>query len=279
MTNDLRRRIEKAALESRLGLDVVARDMLQARLLSALFTGNVRREVVLKGGLAMRAAYGSVRHTSDVDLQTGSEIPVSRIRALVREALQGALESGIVENPVVSEPKQTDTVQRWKVNGTLTGGGSQISMTVEVSRRGMPDDSDVARFAMQGPDGGTAVFVDAVTPQAMAAGKVDALLAPNRVAVRDLYDLHLLVAMQVTPKPEALMRRGRDAVAGGLTDLWAKIELMTWEMARDELLPTLPDAVASALDEDAWDDMRLRTGEAVAGWLETAVAACPNPAP
>lgn len=270
---DLLSQLSRESRENRVALDILARDVLQSRFLSALFASTMRHELILKGGLAMRAVHGSVRYTKDVDLQTGPEFSPSRIRGLVQHAIDEALASGLLVESQVTSPKSTPTTQRWKVNGTLAEGGSHVHMTIEISRRGLPDPSLVSSiaYAPSFDDGTKAVYLETYSPQALAATKVDALLAPNREAVRDVFDLfHLAIEMRVDPPTHLLKRLGKDAIAQALADLWPKIETMTWERCKDELLPSLPARAAAEIDEIEWDAMRMRTESAVRGWLEQA---------
>ena len=118
----------------------------------------------------------------------------------------------------------------------------------------------------------SAVYVETYSPTTLAASKVDALLSSNRVAVRDLFDLYrLAIEMRVDPPTHMLKRLGKDVIAQALADLWPKIDQMTWELARDELLPNLPRQIAEKIDEIEWDAMRMRTEEAVRGWLGLAL--------
>ena len=59
-------------------------------------------------------------------------------------ALQG---SGLTQTSI-SEPKQTDTVARWKISGR-TSTGEDLHLTVEVSRRGIHDLGHVVKIPVQ----------------------------------------------------------------------------------------------------------------------------------
>lgn len=266
--------INRLAREEQVTKDVIVRDMLQSRFLSALFAGTLKREFALKGGLAMRAAFGSRRYTKDVDLQTAPEIPMARVRSMIESAIGEATGLGLLANVVVTAPKQTETVQRWKINGEMAEGGSKVNMTVEISRRGMPDKADVSRIAVapNGDGEDKTVFFESFSPTLLAASKTEALLSTNRVAVRDLFDIyHLVVTMRVDPPTHILKKLGPDALAQAMKEVWPKLEMMTWDLACQDLLPSLPRDEAAKLDEGEWDAMRLRTAEAVTDWLQRAM--------
>lgn len=60
-----------------------------------------------------------------------------------------------------------------------------------------------------------------------------------------------------------------------LTELWPKIESMSFDQFRSEVTPYLPLHVAQAIDEAAFDDMRLDVGTRVEQWLRAATGKTP----
>src|SRR3546814_16314014 len=64
------------------------REIMQARLLSAIFLRSVRHALVLKGGMALRATQGSLRMTTDIDLSTSTMVRNDRIRTIVRDSFR-----------------------------------------------------------------------------------------------------------------------------------------------------------------------------------------------
>ncbi len=274
-------RIDFQAVAGKLGLgdDHVVREVFQANLLSELFAQDVHREIVLKGGLSMRTAFGSRRLTKDIDLQSSQATAPARTASLVRQAIRRTLDLGLIDDAVVTAPKMTDTVQRWKVNGRV--GETRVNLTVELSRRGLPPTEHVAETRYDpDPDYGVKpVLVRTYSASAMAASKVAALLGQNRVAPRDLFDLDLLVTSEIEPPVGLLARMGEGALEKALTDLWDKVDLMDYAMARDALLDYLPAEEADRLDEGEWETMRLRTAAAVEGWLKEALELARTPAP
>lgn len=243
----------------------LTQELLQYQIVSALFARTVRHEVVLKGGLALRALYGSQRATQDIDLQQDSTTPLARLQRQMRAALKEALAGGLLRDPVITEPKQTDTVARWKVNGT-TAAGSHIHLTIEVSRRGLPPSEALAVQPMRSPEGtARGVLVDTYTPGALAATKVWAFLDTIRVAPRDLYDLDLLIRMEAVP-PKTMLAALRTPEARAR--LYEKSEAYTYALFRTQVLPHLPPGEASRWTEEVFETMKVRVTLAVAAWLE-----------
>jgi hypothetical protein len=282
------------------------RDALQSRILVEIFrdamegvstptdprTGaRAAPDFVLKGGLAMRAAHGSHRFTKDIDLDSPPSTDMHRAQALVRAAIKRAVAAAgaeVIENVVVTEPKQTETTLRWKVNGT-TPDGTPVNVTVEVSRRGGVPVDNIRPYAfptffglaslqpeslrgVDAPVPAPSLSVLAYDGQAMAANKTFALVSENRVAPRDLYDLDILIRAEVEAPIALISEKGPEAAQKALNELWSKLDIMTWSRFREEVLPYLSDDERSRHTEDSFEDMRIRVGERVQGWLEAAIA-------
>lgn len=259
--------VREIANRLNLGVDHVVRDLVQARFVAAVFT-QAAGDLVLKGGLAMRAMFGSSRYTKDVDLQANERLPIARVGSIVRQALNEAIGTGFLTDVTITAPKQTNTVQRWKVGGKV--GETDIHMTVEVSRRPMPPGNHVIMGQVTDSTGKTKP-VYSFSSSAIAAGKVAALVSPHRVAPRDVYDLDLLITTDVEPPIDLLMGMGREELTKALDQLWSKLELMPYEVASEALIQYLPRAEAGKLDEASWEERRIRTGETVELWIKEAL--------
>lgn len=113
----------------------LVREALQTRLLVELMSNAMHKELVLKGGMAMRAVHGSVRYTKDIDLDADERASKERIQGVVRRSIERAASSGLIANALVTAPKQTDTTLRSKITGTQANSTAPMHLTVEVSRR------------------------------------------------------------------------------------------------------------------------------------------------
>jgi predicted nucleotidyltransferase component of viral defense system len=159
------------------------------------------RPFAVKGGICLRFFHRSPRLSEDIDLDIGSKIQVNTLGKTVDGILQGqALQSSLVSAGVqqlnFSKPKQTETTQRWKVSLSI-GPDTVLSTKIEFSRRslknisrGIPDSELLHQYRLP-PF--AAPYYDA---DLMAAQKLEALAAPSRLAVRDLFDLHHLLTHQ-----------------------------------------------------------------------------------
>lgn len=246
-------------------------DLVQARLLGAIFSHSLRGEVALKGGFAMRVMAGSTRYTKDIDLAASPAFPARAVQSCICKAVGDLRNSGLVSNLSLTAPKQTDTTQRWKIQGTV--GSQEIHLTVEVSRRDRIDASDLktANYQPMPGSGLGSVAVACVSLPSLAAAKVDCLANPVREAPRDIYDLFLLIKMDVVPSPDALKAYGHGRLVQMRDMMWSKIEKMDYEEARAKLLGFLPADKAVELTEAVWDEMRLVVEERVRGWIDDAL--------
>src|SRR3546814_921891 len=164
---------------------MAARELVQARLLGALFSRTMRRGSWRKGVSAMRILAHGVRYTKDIDLASPDTVPAAAVRASIRAAIADLRASGILADFKVSEPKQTDTTLRWKIGGAI--GGTAINLTVEVSRRpGLPTDH-VQTVTWKPPEayGFGGIAVDSIDLQDLAVTKTAYLGARVREGTRD----------------------------------------------------------------------------------------------
>lgn len=257
------------------------KDLLQARFLSRLFArrvGHAAERMVLKGGVAMRVAHESFRHTKDVDLDADHDLSLASVQQVVRRAIKEATGGGWIENVFVSEPKQTGTTARWKIQGTLPSSQVVLHLTVEVSFRHTLQEGEVRRVALRQERGGT-VDIPVYTDEVLLLNKASALLSPHRDAPRDVVDLFILFQGGVSVTPQALKEHlGSERSSDELVrELWAKLESMDEARFQAEVLPNWdPDPSVSWAD---WSSMRLCVGEHLEALLSDGEAPPPARAP
>jgi predicted nucleotidyltransferase component of viral defense system len=97
------------------------------------------RLFAVKGGCNLRFFFKSVRYSEDIDLDV-QKVATTTLRANVRnvlrhKALIDSLKTYGVEIVRQSEPKQTDTTQRWKIALGVSGYTREIPTKIEFSRR------------------------------------------------------------------------------------------------------------------------------------------------
>ena len=248
---------------------------MQARLIAQIFSQEIARQgMILKGGLAMRAVFGSTRSTKDIDLDATPRLGLLAIQRIVRKAASAATADGMLTNLVVSEPKQTGTTARWKINGDLPGGG-HMHLTVEVSHRGDAD-LEQAHALPYTPDPATGVRpgqpITVYRADAMALRKLEALMSEHRDAPRDVVDLAVLIEAGVVPNVERLAAwmDQHGPTEHHVARLWEKLDAMDWARFQAEVTPSLAPAIAARFTESHWEGMRLTVGQEVQKWLELA---------
>src|SRR6202171_4978812 len=233
-----------------------ARDAFQQRLLTYLYRGSESSSLVLKGGAAMRVLTESARYTMDLDFDHDSHRSLASLQKTVRTAIERAVQGSGLVGTSISESKQTDMVVRWKLSGR-TSTGENLHLTVEVSRRRAPDPSHVLKIPVQIADRTLPrVYVSVYGEQALADNKIAALIDDRRTAPRDIYDLELLLARGVCPSAAAVENLGGQATL--MKRVADKLDLMSWALFRDEVLPTLPVEIHAHIDEDEYLAMKVR---------------------
>jgi len=135
--------------------------------------------------------------------------------------------------------------------------GENLHLAVEVSRRQTPDPNHVLKIPVQIADRTLPrVYVSVYDEQALADNKLAALIDDRRTAPRDIYDLELLLARGVVPSAAAVENMGgRVTLMKRVSD---KLDLMSWALFRDEVLPTVPVDIQAHVDEDEYLAMKLR---------------------
>jgi predicted nucleotidyltransferase component of viral defense system len=233
-----------------------AREAFQLRLLTFLYRGSASSSLVLKGGVAMRVLTESARFTQDLDFDHDPHRSLASLQNTVRTAIDRAIHGSGLTGTSISESKQTDTVARWKISGR-TSTGENLHLTVEVSRRRAPDPRHVLKIPVQIADRTLPrVYASVYDEQALVDNKLAALIDDRRTAPRDVYDLELLLARGVV-----LSAAGVESLGGRVTLMKRvadKLDLMSWALFRDQVLPTLPAEIHAQVDEAEYLAMKLR---------------------
>ncbi len=100
------------------------------------------------------------------------------------------------------------------------------------------------------------VYVSVYDEQALVDNKLAALIDDRRTAPRDVYDLELLLARGAVPSAAGVESLGgRVTLMKRVAD---KLDLMSWALFRDEVLPTLPAEIHAQVNEDEYLAIKLR---------------------
>jgi predicted nucleotidyltransferase component of viral defense system len=188
---------------------------------------------VLKGGCNLRFFLKSIRYSEGMDIDI-HKMSVATLANNVKRVIEGraflqTLRSQQIDLVRVSAPKQTATVQRWKLSLRLTGTIQEIPTKIEFSRRALdtgrvhePVDADIIHRYRMYP-----VLVQHYSMAAAFDQKVIALALRSETQARDVFDLKLLldggagkaplakdVKVKLTLAVENAMTVGYDAFAG-----------------------------------------------------------------
>jgi predicted nucleotidyltransferase component of viral defense system len=152
----------------------------------------------LKGGCNLRFFWKSIRYSQDIDFDVHT-IARETLRKNVNRILKDTgfrriLTPHKIEILQFSEPKQTDTTQRWKVQLRLAGTTAQLPTKIEFSRR------QFGRGVRFGPVDTELVNAHGLRPilashydlEAAFTQKVEALIGRTETQARDVFDLALL---------------------------------------------------------------------------------------
>lgn len=167
-----------------------------------------RARFVVKGGVNLRAWFGSVRYSEDLDMDTcggeAFELEDKVDAVLGAPALTALLATQGLEIARISKPEQTDTTQRWKLQIAGAGHRALVHTKIEFSRRGSEDEFalEPVRPEVVRPYGIPAPTVHHYTAPSAARQKIEALAGRRETQARDVWDLeHLFRAMHADPSP------------------------------------------------------------------------------
>lgn len=214
---------------------------------------------VVKGGVNLRAWFGSRQYSEDLDLDAvGSAPHILREgfdKILLGRPLGDLLTSQGLELVRISKSKQTDTTQRWKLELKAAGTSVPLHTKVEFSRRAGHDDDYVpepARSDIVRPYGIPAPTVNHYTARSAIRQKIHALASRSETQARDVWDLdHLLRLTDADPRP--LSDRLREALPVAAERVMA----LEYDVFKSQVVPYLSDDDRATYGtRDAWDRMR-----------------------
>jgi predicted nucleotidyltransferase component of viral defense system len=234
-------------------LHVQAIEGFHLAVLRALEAKLDRSRWVVKGGLNLRAWFGSERYSEDMDIDAVGIAP-HLLKEKVDKVLAGAVLRDLLALQRLrivrsSAPKQTETTQRWK----LEIAGERIAVALhtrlEFSRRGSDDAyilepvrADIVRaYKIPAPT------ANHYTASSAARQKIRALAQRSAPQARDVWDLeHLLRTANVD-----------EAALGGVARLvpraLERLAEISFDLFKAQVVPYLePEHHAVHGTRDAW---------------------------
>jgi hypothetical protein len=224
--------------------------MLEARL--------NRAHWVVKGGVNLRAWFGSRRYSEDLGLDvvncTAQALREKIDKVLGSGALASILKTQGLDITRASKPNQTDTTQRWKVELKAAGVSVPLHTKIEFSRRGGAEEEyalEPVRPDIVRPYGIPAPTANHYTARSAILQKIKALAGRTVTQARDVWDLdHLIRTTNADPRP--LPRDVRPMLPEAVERLLS-LEYATF---KGQVVPYLAEEDQTIYGtRDAWDRM------------------------
>jgi hypothetical protein len=237
-----------------------ATELFHVAFLDVLSRRLDRDRYVLKGGANLRYFFDSVRYSQDIDLDVEG-IPPWRLNEKI-DALLSSPQLGLllrasgVAIARSSNPKSTDTTQRWKVGLQVPGQSDEIPTKIEFSYREVEGEycietipgRIVEPYALRSP------LVPHYIGAAPAEQKVLALAGRSETQARDVFDLDLLL------RSHPLAAGALDSAI--LSEAAERALLLTYAAFQGQVLPFLEaDAAELYEDESSWEQMQTFVAE------------------
>ncbi len=253
-------------------------DRCQVGLLRELASHHGAR-LILKGGMAMRAAFGSMRLTKDIDFDRDPTISQDALKGALQKNLVRAASTAGLREPKIDITKDTKFTVRARLRAVLPAGGD-VRFDVEVSGHVAAAKENIRQEIVVPPAKySMAPFpVTTYTNETLAAMKIGAALSDQRHAARDLYDLRELAWAGADPT-ELLAQQDAALLNDFGKRALGKLEVLTFALAQQELLPYLPPSEREALTQDSWLEATLFVAEKIQHWCAAALKLRGDPAP
>jgi len=246
---------------------VVAKELLHHDILREMAAAGLLTELTFIGGTCLRACYGSIRLSEDLDFTGGATFRRQALRDLGRILVQ-RLEAKYGLAVTVSDPKkETGNVATWKIKVVTQPDGKMLpSQRINIDIYALPsyDRRPMMLRNIYGVDMGTyGLILQAQSREEIMADKIVALaLRPNRLKNRDLWDLVWLKQQGVEPARHLVADKLRDRRIGTYEFLEAMHErLLTLDSDLavrrsfiDEMKRFLPGEIVTAtiMGENFW---------------------------
>ena len=232
-----------------------------ARLLCA---GPERGDFAIKGGGNLRFFFGSVRYSEDLDLDV-QRIPVRTLRGKVDKLLDSPalalpLKATGIAIAEVSAPKQTETVQRWKMSLALNGRTAPLHTKVEFSRRERFEEARIEPIlpAIAAEHRLQPMILPHYPLEAALRQKLSALVLRSEVQARDVFDLSTLLS-RAGGDVSALAPLRRDFAKG----IERALDLSFDDYQSQVVAYLAPDQVDALGTPEAWDAIQTQVIEAI----------------
>lgn len=223
-----------------------------------------KRFYALKGGCNLCFYMKSIRYSEDMDIDI-QIFPKDKLRDTVEGILKSKPFAQILQVHGMtierwSEPKQTETTQRWKVGLSISESNILLPTKIEFSRRGIKGntmfeavDPELIRNYHLSP-----IMANHYDSHSTYEQKVEALITRSTTQARDIFDINLLLNAGVDIKISSSKLKSR------LHEAESNVMSVTFDIFKSQVLSYLhPDYQKQYDSESVWDDMVLKVVEAI----------------
>jgi len=218
----------------------------------------------LKGGCNMRFFFKSPRYSEDIDIDV-QMITVDILRKRVNSILKSKpfmdiLQVRDIEIEHITEQKQTETTQRWKLGLFVPQIEKPLPTKIEFSRRGLEEpiiferiSPEIIRAYELYP-----IMANHYPAEVVCQQKIRALLTRSVTQARDLFDFHLLLVSRV--KKIIL----NEDLRQNLIKVKENILSIDYATYKSQVISYLePEDQSQYESEEIWDSMKLLVIEAL----------------
>jgi len=239
-------------------------ELFHLLFLSQLVRKLDKRFYALKGGCNMRFFFRSPRYSDDIDLDAQS-ISVAVLRNKVNSILRSKpftdiLQVRNIELEHITEHKQTETTQRWKLGLIVPHIDKPLPTKIEFSRRGLEKfikfesiSPEIIRIFELSP-----ILVNHYTAEITCQQKIRALISRKTAQARDVFDLYLLLASRVEKVDLS------EELRSSLNKAKENIFSMDFTIFKSQVISYLePEDQPRFESSEVWDNIRLHVVEAL----------------
>lgn len=217
-----------------------------------------KQSYALKGGCNLRFFFHSPRYSEDMDIDI-NDIPVYVLQEKVNSILQSTpFHQALMLNKIriehVTEHKQSETTQRWKLGLLVANESLPLPTKIEFSRRGFCSEPVYERIspAISHQHKITPFMCSHYTMFTACRQKIEALASRSVTQARDVFDLFLIGA-------DEMIRDAVTQIKPGIMEAAAiNIANLTFEHFKSQVIPYLqPDDQRTYNIASMWEQMQL----------------------
>jgi len=224
-----------------------------------------KRFYVLKEGCNLRFYLKSFRYSEDADLDIAQTFPKEKLQDRVVSILDSIPFRQILQIHGIridrwTDPKQTETTQRWKMMLAVPRSDLRLPTKIEFSRRGMesdtvfePVDSKLVKEYQLSP-----IMLNHYGAHTAYEQKLEALITRRTTQARDIFDLNILLntGIDKSVSNHNLKNRLHEAQANAFS--------ITFDVFKAQVLSYLHPEYREQYDsQSVWESIVLNVVEAI----------------